>query len=88
MTGYRRGARVGVVDDGGVVYLAALPDGPIAVLDEMAALIWRYALTEVDVVTAVAAACAARPEDVRADVGAFVTSLVTRGLLMPGPAPA
>ena len=72
---------MGVVDDGEVVVLATLPDGPIVVLDKMAAQVWRLALSEPDAVSAVAEACAAQVDEIRADVEGFIESLLARGLM-------
>lgn len=73
---------VDVVD--GVVYVAPLPDGPISVLDGIAALIWDAAL-EVDrevLAEAIAAATATPVAQVEGSVIEFVDDLVRRGLLV------
>lgn len=43
MTGFRIAPDVGVLDDGETVYVAALPAGPIHVLVDVAAEVWRSA---------------------------------------------
>lgn len=43
MTGFRIAPNVGVLDDGETVYVAALPAGPIHVLVDVAAEVWRSA---------------------------------------------
>jgi hypothetical protein len=86
---YRAGRDVGVtvIDDDLTVYLAPLPDGPVMVLDGVAALIW------VEATTAPAAGWRRRvaeafgePEErIAGDVAAFVTDLCGRGLIEPVP---
>ena len=60
-----------------------LPDGPIVVLDGIAALIWDEACTgdRETITERVAEATDAAPDAIRADVDAFVADLVARGLL-------
>ncbi|MCS3841777.1 hypothetical protein [Microbacterium sp. AK031] len=43
MTRFVQAADVGVIDDGIRVFAAALPDGPIVVLADIAAAVWRAA---------------------------------------------
>jgi hypothetical protein len=83
MTGLAPSHGVGFVIDGGTVYAARLPDGPIVVLDGIAALIWVEACEgERETITdRVAAATDAAPDAIRADVDAFVADLVERGLV-------
>lgn len=83
MNGYRPGGGVGLVEHQDVLYVAALPDGPIVVLDGIAGLIWDEACAgdRETIVDRVAAATDAAPEAIRADVEAFVADLVARGLL-------
>ena len=90
MTPYARSADVGMIveeeddEEGVVVYLASLPDGPIQVLNGVASLIWQEATetdTPVDVVEAVAALVDRPSESIRADVDSFLAHLVEIGLL-------
>lgn len=83
MSGYRRAPGVGTVDHGDIVYAAHLPDGPIVVLDGVAALIWTEACAgdRESIADRVADATDAAPDAIRADVEAFVADLLTRGLL-------
>lgn len=70
------------VDD--VVYVAALPDPPILVLDGAAALIWVTAL-EVDsalLVDEIAARSGVPLTELRTDVESFVADLRSRRLLV------
>lgn len=85
MSGYRPAPSVAVVEDDDVIYTAVLPDGPIVVLDGVAAAIWveaREGSTE-SLVDRVAAMTDASAADIRDDVEAFVADLVRRGLLVP-----
>jgi hypothetical protein len=79
----RRPGDVGVLDLDGTVYAARLPDGPIVVLDGVAALIWDEACTgdRATITERVAAATDVAPHLIRADVDAFVADLVALGLL-------
>ena len=67
-----------------LVYVAPIPDGPISVLPDMAALIW-LALAEgaPDVVGEVAHVTSHPQVEVRHDIEAFVAELVERGLIRP-----
>jgi hypothetical protein len=87
--GLRPAAGIGVVDEGDVVYAATLPDGPIVVLDDIAAMIWSAACDGPRHVIAdrVAAATGAPIEEIRVHVESFVDSLVARGLLEPDVSP-
>ena len=87
---YARPADVAVVvedqddEDGVVVYLAPLPDGPVQVLNGVGSLIWLEATstdTPVDVVERVAALVDRPPDTIRADVDSFLADLVAAGLL-------
>jgi hypothetical protein len=83
MTGYRRAHGVAIVEEDVVVYAAILPGGPIAVLDDVAAVIWTEACngpgsTIADRVAAVTGSTAV---DIRDEVESFVDELVRRGLL-------
>lgn len=68
----------------GAVYLAALPDPPILVLEGSAALIWQTALMhEPDGVVSEIARSVGEPfEVVRPSVVAFIDEMLTRGLLI------
>ncbi|CAN5398466.1 hypothetical protein BH10ACT5_BH10ACT5_19010 [soil metagenome] len=74
---------VAVVDEADAVYLARLPDGPIAVLDGVAALIWSEACAGDRETVSVRVAAAIDPPTagIDHDIDAFVTSLVDQGLL-------
>ncbi|WP_353827020.1 PqqD family protein [Agromyces sp. SYSU T0242] len=84
MGGYRTGDAVGVLEYGGELYAATLPDGPIAVLDGVAGLIWLEAVggPAETLVERVAEATGAEPEVIRGEVERFVAELVARGLLV------
>lgn len=75
------GLGVDVVAD--TVYVAPLPDGPIAVLAGIAALIWSEAdgRGRDEVVAALAEATGERVEAIGPTVQDFVDDLVARGLL-------
>ncbi len=89
MSVYARPADVAMVvedrdDDGAVVYLAPLPDGPARVLNGVGSLIWLEATstdTSVDVVERVAALVDRPPDTIRAEVDSFLADLVAAGLL-------
>jgi hypothetical protein len=83
MTRLQKGSHVGTVEDGGIVYAARLPMGPIVVLEGIAALIWdeAFAGDRETISDRVAAATDAAPDAIRAHVDAFVADLVARGLL-------
>ena len=86
---YRPGGDVGVtlVHDDLTVYLARLPDGPVMVLEGVAALIWVEATTAPAVgwCRRVAEAVGEPQERIVGDVEAFVTDLRERGLIEPMP---
>ena len=90
MTVYVQPPDVGVVvEDTGdgepvTVYLASLPDGPVQILNGVASLIWLEATApdeQGELADRVAALVDRSPEDVRADVDAFVKQLVNAGYL-------
>jgi hypothetical protein len=92
VTGYARPDDVAVVvedqddEDGVVVYLAPLPDGPVQILNGVGSLIWLEATstdTPVDVVERVAALVERPPDAIRAEVNSFLGDLVAAGLLEP-----
>lgn len=77
-------ADAGWVEVDGVVYAAALPDGPPLVLHGPGALVWRAAVpggTLTEVVARVAAAAETSAEVVADDVTRFVDDLVAAGVL-------
>ncbi len=86
---YRVAAHVGQVEeqaefDSAVIHVAALPDGPILVLEGSAAIIWRYASlggSAQQIAEQVGLDYGVPPSDVLADVRAFLDGLVARGLL-------
>ena len=84
MTVFRVADRVGVIDDGEHVFLAALPGGPIIVLEGTAALIWRVACSGPadGLVERVAPDVEHGAEDISAAVLAFAGSLVRQGYLV------
>jgi hypothetical protein len=76
---------VGVEIVGDIVYAAPLPDGPIMVLEGVAALIWREATAEPrgTVADVVAAATGQDAASIRPYVDGFIDEMVSRGLLVP-----
>lgn len=83
MTRLRPAPGVGTVESDDTVYAAPLPDGPIVVLDGVAALIWFEAVAgeRGTIAERVAATTDVAPDAIRAEVEAFVADLVARGLL-------
>lgn len=72
------------VDEAGLprVFVARLPDGPVAVLPDNSALIWIAAVeSSGPVVEAVAEVNEYRVDSIRVDVESLLDDLVTRGLL-------
>lgn len=88
---YRPGPDAGVTvsDDGGTVYIAQLPGGPLLVLAGSAAAIWVGATSgPATGWVARVAADAGRPEEsIAADVAAFVADLCARRLLVAADRP-
>jgi len=84
MTQLRVPDRVAVCRIDDVLYVAALPSGPIHVLNGVAALIWEESLagSRGDLAARVAAATDASAEEVAGDVAVFVDGLLERGLLI------
>jgi hypothetical protein len=84
---FRPAKDIGVIaqEDQDHVYLAQLPDGPLLVLDGVAATIWTEATTgaEQGWVGRVARAFDQAEEDVDTDVRRFVADLEARGILEP-----
>ncbi|RZS63477.1 coenzyme PQQ synthesis protein D (PqqD) [Agromyces ramosus] len=76
---------VAVIEDGETVYAAALPRGPIVVLEGVAALIWTTArhADRADIANEIAEATGADIRSVGPEVDAFLDGLVERGLLEP-----
>ncbi|GAB3880226.1 PqqD family peptide modification chaperone [Terrabacter terrigena] len=88
---YRAARDVGVTmgHDDLLVYLARLPDGPVMVLEGVAALIWVEATTHPAAgwVGRVAEAVREPEERIVGDVKAFVQDLRERDLVEPVPSP-
>lgn len=86
-TGYVRPPDVAVVVTEAAgrpfTYLAQLPNGPIVVLEDTAAVIWEQAVAckGPDVASGVAAATGADAGEIREDVDRFLADLVRWGLL-------
>ena len=81
---------VGVVIVEDVVYAAPLPDGPIAVLDGIAAFIWEEALeSEREMIASRVASATGRPvAEIEAAVSGFIDDLLRRRLLRAQPSGA
>ncbi len=73
----------GVIERNGLTYLAALPDGPIVVLDPVASTILQVALdvSADDVTAEVAAAYGKAPAEIDAAVSECLSGLERAGLL-------
>lgn len=71
------------LDDEGIVYLAPLPQGPIAVLDGTAAVIWRHAIghSRTEVVERLAEVWGFDRAAIQRDIDEFIDALVERDLL-------
>ena len=84
MSAFRPAPGVGFIEQGGMVYAAPLPDGPIVVLDGGAAAIWVAACDgpRRTIAERVAAATGAELAEVRPHVDAFLDELLERGLLV------
>ncbi|MFC9917119.1 PqqD family peptide modification chaperone [Agromyces binzhouensis] len=81
---YVLAADVGLEATGDAIYLAPLPEGPILVLEGVAALIFTEA-TQGDrehLVDRVVDRVAGPAEEIASHVGAFLDDLVARGLLV------
>jgi len=83
MSGYRPAVGVAVVQEDDVVYAAPLPDGPIVVLEGVAAAIWAAACDgpSESIVDQVATITETSAGDIRSEVESFVDDLLRRGLL-------
>lgn len=87
MTRFRARAGVAVVQDEVAIYVALLPDGPILVMEGIAALIWdglRRSGRD-GAVREVAETTGADVEAIRPVIDAFVDDLIERGLLIAEP---
>lgn len=75
---------VGVESLVGVVYAAPLPDGPILVLEGIAALIWGEACgsPRAEVAAAVAAHTDQDAASIAPDIDRFLDEMIERGLLI------
>lgn len=80
----RLGSSIASEEVDGRVYVARLPDGPILVLDDTAAVIWAeaYGRDRSGVVRRVADRLGAEATDIAADVGTFIDDLIARGVLV------
>jgi hypothetical protein len=80
----RVAAGVGVESVAGAVYAAPLPDGPIMVLEGVAALIWSEAggADRADVAAAVAETTGQDVSFIRAHVDEFIDQMIARGMLV------
>lgn len=70
--------------EGGYVFVARVPEGPIHILDAVGAIIWDEALAggREDLAERVAKRTDADPTSIRADVEVFVTELTARRLIV------
>lgn len=84
MSGPSKGDAVATIERDGVVYVAVLPRGPIAVLDGTAAAIWRVISTGPLESTAdrVARTMGWDAVEIRESVDTFVGGLVAQGLIV------
>lgn len=87
MVTLRPPSHVGVEVHAETVYVAPLPDGPILVLEGVAALIWRAAVSmdREDAIAEVAARTDSEVALIRHDVDAFLDDMVARGLVVEHP---
>ncbi|WP_438853476.1 PqqD family peptide modification chaperone [Agromyces sp. M3QZ16-3] len=81
---YVLAADVGLEASDGAIYVAPLPDGPILVLEGVAALIFTEATRggHDDLVDRVVRQVDGPSEEIASHVGAFLDDLVARGLLV------
>lgn len=84
VTAFTRGANIGVIDDGDAIYVAPLPDGPILVLRDVSAMVWREVVAGGvnQMVAGVAKATGASSAEIEPELLAFVDDLCARGLLV------
>ncbi|WP_353808037.1 PqqD family protein [Agromyces sp. SYSU T00194] len=75
---------VGVDDDETTTYVAAIPWGPIVVLEGVAAIIWALAQgsARAEVPRLVAEVTGADLDEIREQVDTFLSELLQRGLLI------
>lgn len=83
MTRERVAAHVGAVDAGEAIYVAALPDGPILVLEGVSAVAWRglAAGGVAGMLAAVVEATGVEIASVEDDLVGFAEDLQARGLV-------
>ncbi len=86
--GLRRPDDVAYLADEDAIYLARVPQGPIQVLAGSAAVIWEEAVDgdRAGIAARVARRTGSDESAIRADVEAFLSALVSLGLLAPEPA--
>lgn len=79
----RRPGHVGIVEEGGAVYLGVLPAGPLVVLDGTALAVWHAAqcVERGAVAARVADELGLDRADIAESVERFVDDLMARGLL-------
>jgi hypothetical protein len=84
MSGFHTPPGVAIIEESDRIYAALLPDGPILVLDGIAALIWDAARRSgrTAVPQEVAQATGADVDAIRPVIDAFIDDLVDRGLLV------
>lgn len=84
MSGFHASPGVAIIEESGSIYAALLPDGPILVLDGVAALVWDAARRSERAAVAdeVAEATGADVDAIRPVIDAFIDDLVDRGLLV------
>jgi hypothetical protein len=77
------GRGVAVIDDGTVIYAAALPEGPIVVLEEGAAAIWTEACRgeRATIADRLTEGTDVPADEIRANVEVFVERMLHDGLL-------
>lgn len=83
MTCFQPAPDVGAIEDGDRVFAAVLPDGPILVLTDLAASVWRAARgADLEGIAAALTAEGASSEDrAEADAEMYVSALLEAGLL-------
>ena len=82
------GRGVAVIDDGTVIYAAALPDGPIVVLEEGAAAIWVEACRgdRATIAERLVDGTDVPADEIRDNVEVFLERMIHAGLLREHPA--
>jgi nucleotide-binding universal stress UspA family protein len=83
MTAFRPGPHVAVEAAEGALFVARLPDGPIIVLEGIAALIWTESCQEDtgDLADRIAAQVDREASEIAEDVADFLSAMVRHGLL-------